>query len=262
MRCHQVRSLGCAYDDSELDAKTSLEIQQHLQSCSACTHHLEAEQRLDGRIDSVLRPTAKDEALWQNIEADLAETSVPASAKPKRWQPTLLAIAACLAFAFFLLNRPQKPSVENPPDLAAALSTDHAKYLAGSMPPQFTNEPPAEILAKTNGRLDRAAFHLLPPAADFTPDGKRLCNINGVPIAWVMGRADGQPVSVVVLRQEELATFPELAARFHRNEPIACFESGGFTFAARRVADHIVCLVGDLPRPRLEALTAAVTSTP
>lgn len=256
MRCHEVRSLGSAFADSELDAKTSFEIEQHLQNCASCARHLDTERRLDERIDAVLRHGAKDEVLWKRIEAGLRE-GPPAAAKSRWWKPALLAAAACLmAAAVWFIGSPEDRS---PGNLTAALATDHAKYLAGNMPPQFDHEPPAEILAKANGRLDRDAFHLLPSGVEFTPEGKRLCHIKGVPIAWIVGRADGRPVSVVALRDAELAAFPELAARFREGHVIACSESGGFTIAARRVADHVVCLVGDVPRPRLEALAAAVS---
>jgi len=43
MNCHEIQSLTGPYLDSELDAKTSLGIQQHLAACPACARRFAAE---------------------------------------------------------------------------------------------------------------------------------------------------------------------------------------------------------------------------
>ena len=43
MRCHEARNLLGPYLDSELDAKASLEVAQHLESCEDCARVFDAE---------------------------------------------------------------------------------------------------------------------------------------------------------------------------------------------------------------------------
>jgi hypothetical protein len=97
-------------------------------------------------------------------------------------------------------------------DLALLVRPDHAKYVVGQLKAQFEAQPPTAALAKEQGRLDADAFLKLPSAPGFRSEGKRVCHLSGVPVAWIMGR-DGQlPVSVVVLRRNELGHFRNCAS--------------------------------------------------
>jgi anti-sigma factor RsiW len=254
MRCHEARALDTAYLDSELDSRTSLEIDQHLADCAGCRRYFEVQQKLDVRIDAVLRGGTRDPQLWNQIEAKLSENSSPVLVKHWWKRTTVFAIAASVALVITWVAWPRSPA--NP--LVAAVAVDHLKYLNGSMPPQFEGEPSSEVLARTDGRLDRSAFFKLPASARFTPKGKRLCKIEGVPIAWMMGSSAGTPVSVVVMKQSEITNFPALLKRFEDGRRIACFKAGDFEFGARLVEGHVVCAIGDLPRPEIEHLLASV----
>src|SRR5437879_5115438 len=69
MRCHEARRFLGAYLDSELDAKTSYEIEQHLESCPDCAGVFAAEQKLDARILTTLRQGQRTQGLWESMEA-------------------------------------------------------------------------------------------------------------------------------------------------------------------------------------------------
>jgi anti-sigma factor RsiW len=254
MRCHEARALDTAYLDSELDSRTSLEIDQHLADCAGCRRYFDVQQKLDVRIDAVLRGGTRDPQLWCQIEAQISENSSPALVKHRWRRAPAFAIAASVALAITWVAWPRP--LPNP--LVAAVAVDHLKYLNGSMPPQFEEEPSSEALARTDGRLDRSAFFKLPASAKFTPEGKRLCKIEGVPIAWMMGSSAGTPISVVVMKQSEITSFPALRKRFEDGHRIACFKAGDFEFGARVVDGHVVCVVGDLPRSEIESLLASV----
>ena len=75
MKCHEVHKLIGPYLDSELDAKTSFDIEEHLQSCDDCADLVEAERRLDERIFSVLRRGEKTPELWRQLEVRIAAPS-------------------------------------------------------------------------------------------------------------------------------------------------------------------------------------------
>ncbi len=49
MKCDEVQTMHGPYLDSELDAKTTLEIEQHLAACPACARLFAEEQKLNAR---------------------------------------------------------------------------------------------------------------------------------------------------------------------------------------------------------------------
>jgi hypothetical protein len=75
-----------------------------------------------------------------------------------------------------------------------------------------------------------------------------------VPVALILGRHQQTPVSMIVLKKSELDHFPKTKQRLESGDPIVCGHSGPYQFAARFVDGHVVCLVGDAPRPVLEDL--------
>src|SRR5438128_2733080 len=75
MRCHEVRTLLGPYLDSELDAKTSLDVSQHLDSCADCARVFDAEAKLEERLSTVLRGGQKTPELWAGLEAKIATPS-------------------------------------------------------------------------------------------------------------------------------------------------------------------------------------------
>ncbi len=68
MNCHDIRSLTGPYLDSELDVKTSLEIQHHLAACPECARWLDAERNLASRLDGALRQGEPTPAIWERAE--------------------------------------------------------------------------------------------------------------------------------------------------------------------------------------------------
>src|SRR5207237_9710275 len=66
MKCAEVRKFVRLYLDSELDVKTSFEVEQHLESCAECAGLFEAEKKFDARLDKFLRGYMPTPALWQN----------------------------------------------------------------------------------------------------------------------------------------------------------------------------------------------------
>jgi anti-sigma factor RsiW len=63
------------YLDSELDTKTTLEIEQHLTACPACARLFAAEQKLEARIAAGLNRGSRTAALWAQIEREVVAAS-------------------------------------------------------------------------------------------------------------------------------------------------------------------------------------------
>ncbi len=76
MKCDEVQTLQGAYIDSELDARTTLDVQQHLAACPACARAFAEEQKLEARITAGLKQGRRTEVLWARIEGELAGRDV------------------------------------------------------------------------------------------------------------------------------------------------------------------------------------------
>jgi putative zinc finger protein len=68
MRCDEIQPLQGAYLDSELDARTTLEIQQHLKSCPECARLFTEEQNFEAWITSGLKQGERSAAFWEKAE--------------------------------------------------------------------------------------------------------------------------------------------------------------------------------------------------
>ena len=115
-----------------------------------------------------------------------------------------------------------------------------------------------KIAQQFGGRLDTGAFAYRPSEPAFTSNGARLCHVEGVPVALILGHCAETPVSMIVLKKSELDHFPQTKRKLESGDPIACSRSGRFQFAARVVDDHVVCVIGDEPRAALEDLLRTV----
>lgn len=249
MKCAEARKFVRLYLDSELDAKNSFEVEQHLESCAECAGLFEAEKKFDDRLGRFLRRGQVAHALWKRIEMQI----VPSRSRGiKVLRPLALAAALVIAAGVIFLTR--SPSL----DLANAVEECHSAYVHQITTPEFTGSVPDKIAQQFGSRLDTAAFAYRPSERAFTSSGARLCHVEGVPVALILGRCAETPVSIIVFRKNELDHFPQTKRKLESGDPIACSRSGHYQFAARCVDDHVVCVVGDTPRAALEDLLKTV----
>jgi len=252
MKCAEVRKFVRLYLDSELDTEHSFEVEQHLESCAECAGLFEAEKRFDDRLGRFLRRGQATSALWKNIESQI---SPGRPVKLKALWP--LALAASLIVAagvvFFTKSRGL--------DLANAVEECHSAYVHQLTTPEFNGPVPAKVAQQFGDQLDAEAFAYLPSRTTFSSSGARLCHVEGVPVALILGHCAETPVSMIVLKKSELDHFPHIKQRLESGDPIVCSRSGRYQFAARFVDDHVVCVVGDRPRPTLEDLLRTVRRT-
>jgi anti-sigma factor RsiW len=71
MKCDEVQTLRGPCLDSELDAKTSLEIERHLAACPACARLFAEEEKLWAWITASLNRGSRTAALWEQIEREV-----------------------------------------------------------------------------------------------------------------------------------------------------------------------------------------------
>jgi anti-sigma factor RsiW len=245
MKCAEVRKLVRLYLDSELDAKNSFEVEQHLESCAECAGLFEAEKKFDERLGRFLRRGPATRALWEKIESQIAPSR---SHGIKALWPFALAASLVVATGMILFAKSRTL------DLANAVEECHSAYVHQITTPEFNGPVPEKIAQQFGGRLDAEAFAYRSSEPTFTSSGARLCHVEGVPVALVLGHCANTPVSMIVLKKSELDHFPQTKRKLESGDPIACSRSGRYQFAARFVDGHVVCLVGDEPRPVLEDL--------
>jgi anti-sigma factor RsiW len=79
MKCEEVQTLHGPYLDSELDAKNSLEIEQHLKTCPGCARRFAEAEKLDTRLMAGLNHGPRTAVLWEQIEHSVVGAGAAAS---------------------------------------------------------------------------------------------------------------------------------------------------------------------------------------
>ena len=258
MKCNEIRNLALAYLDSELDAKTSQEIQLHLQTCAECAELFAREGKFNERLSGVMRVGQFTPALWEQIESRLRPQQRNTWFFP-RWKVITLGSLAALLVAG-LVTGIVFHSGASSLDLAKVVEQDHREFIEGKMTPEFAGALPVGISNQLDDRLDAGAFNTVPTTGQFHSEGARLCHLDGVPAAWVGGRCDGVPVSLIVFKKSELKNFPDAQKRLATGEPIVCTRTGRFQFAVRLAGDHVVCAIAETSKEALENLLKSVPS--
>jgi anti-sigma factor RsiW len=79
MKCDEVQTLHGPYLDSELDAKNSLEIEQHLKTCPGCARLFASEKESDARLMTGLNQGPRTAVLWERIERSVVAAGAAVS---------------------------------------------------------------------------------------------------------------------------------------------------------------------------------------
>jgi len=97
MKCDEVQSLTDACLDSELDARTALEVAQHLKSCPECARRLASEQTQEARVKTCLNRGPRTAAWWEQIEQSVvaaaalgARSPIPIAVPAAAWWSAVL----------------------------------------------------------------------------------------------------------------------------------------------------------------------------
>ena len=165
MKCPESRKLVRLYLDSELYAKATQEVEQHLESCAECAELFAAEDKIETRVVEVLRRGRRSASVWEGVEAQIKPARRFAGLK-LRW-----ALAATVALAFIATVMVWRAS--RPLDLAAAVEHCHSAYVQRLTSPEFTGVVPDEIVRQLGDRLDVAAFSFRPESTTYSSKGAR-----------------------------------------------------------------------------------------
>ncbi len=178
MNCEEVKGLIQLYLDDELDARSTLGVQHHLESCSGCLHLLNSFIEQDQRLREAAREEAMDSSRLR--ERILAATTLKATQDRRSpgWltlptiRRTAAVLAILLAFSFLLLRGSLFPRVDQ--QVYAAAASDHIKCTIGARMGEITNADELNQLVARFGKMkalpDLTAF-------GYSPAHGTLCRI-------------------------------------------------------------------------------------
>ena len=192
MNCQQAKPLIDPYADGELESAAIVELEQHLEGCSACA--------LAWRNLQSLKKTLKSDALYFTAPAELrqrikSELPSPAKAVPQRqvwtwnWLTTALSGAFAVCLALLLMVTQTRPSSEQ--QLAQEIVSSHIRSLMPGHVMDVVSTDQHTVKPWFNGKLDFS-----PPVKDLAAQEFRL----------VGGRLDylgGRSVAALVFQRHK-----------------------------------------------------------
>lgn len=262
MNCLEARQHWHLFHDSEGDAEVHLQINEHLRQCRECarwfTQQSALEESLARSLKGGMEPAS---ALWDKLEGGLEP---PQPARPRKWLLFGSAFFA-LAASFFALAASLLIAVglglfsSTQTDLVSLSVALHDKLASGQERPKFASTSHLEI---EDYLKQHVSFPVrCPPREDagFEALGGGTCTLSDDPVAYVVGRVDGEEVSLFILSRDSLAHFPEQQERLLR-EGTHHRREGELDILMTQFDQNIVLVVGRVSTEKLHRLLRAYGS--
>jgi anti-sigma factor RsiW len=167
MNCQQAKPLIDPYADGELETSAIVELEQHLQSCSACATAWRNLQSLRKSLRSeALYFTAPPE-LRQRIKSELPSPRSALRPRPAwnwNWLTTAISGAFAVCLALLLMVTQTRPSAEQ--QLAQEIVSSHVRSLMPGHLMDVASSDKHTVKPWFNGKLDFS-----PPVQDFAAQG-------------------------------------------------------------------------------------------
>lgn len=250
MKCNEIKHYMELFIDSELDAKTTLEISEHLAVCADCNKRFVLEQKLDNRFVSMfaLQKNAVnqkkyiDKAWSKTISAINDQERM--SFKPVLNIRYLVPAFATIAAILFVVIASYLKDVE----LVSAANHCHIEYVTNKISPMIETHIPEEIEKYFSSKLDFSV-------ALFTDNvfgnetklmGARLCYLKGTAVAYVMYKHHKFPLSIFYIDKKDLEDFPKAKKILDKTGYLERSNSEAGNFVAMSSSDTVVCAVSQL----------------
>ncbi len=260
MNCGEVKGLIQLYLDSELDARSTLEAQRHLESCVSCARLLDALHEQDRLLREAARAAAPDsarvraeilDAIAQEIQEEKTRRTTNRSParwfKKAAWQRIAAAAVLALAATLLALRGGFMPGVNEA--VYAAVAADHAAhYSADVMMGAVTDPDDLRRLVTTTAKVkavpDLSAFGYGNPRG-------RVCKISEVEFLHLVYYHASQPPISLFLRPHDSSLISERLTALH---------SGSFNVVSISQAGVDLLVVSSLSEEHTSSITRAIAS--
>jgi len=257
MNCNECRRHWELYYDSEGDSELYLEINEHLSECPSCAKWFFQQQQFEVMVTSKLSAAEPTPELWERV---LSEAGVVRPAAARNWMifGSALALAASLLLAVMLWPTSPQGNAEH---LSALTAVVHREFTEEGKRVEFASANDLEVEQYLKRRVPFAVR--CPPRDDagFQVRGGGICAIAGDSAAYVVGRVDGQDVSIFILPEERMAQFKHERDALGREAIHHCRE-GKLDMVVAKIDRNVVVVIGNAPPQQLEQVVRAYGTYP
>jgi anti-sigma factor RsiW len=257
MNCREVRQHLMLYLDSEGGPELHFRISDHLGMCTDCAAWFAAEERFERALARRLAEGEATPGLWARALAGAG--ACPPPSRRRRFALAGLAAALVLLGSLAVLRLPWHAPSSELPSLAADW---HQQVLDGDVRPEFVSASDQEVDRYLKQKVPFRVH--CPPRSDvrFAVRGAGVTLLKGQrQAAYIVGKVDEAPVSILVLDRSSLDVFPHERARLQGGKRHRCRE-GRYQMVSGIVADNVVVVVGAAAPEQLEQLLNAYGSYP
>jgi hypothetical protein len=254
MTCNEVRQHWMLYLDSEGDAELHLRISDHLGMCPACAKWFALQERFEKSLNDRLTAGEATPELWKRVLSGAGISRGTSSTRRRFIRGGMLAAAALLLAVGLSLWAPRR---HEPPDLTRMAADLHEQLLHGEVQPDFVSTSDQDVDRYLKKRVPFRVH--CPPRTDvrFAVNGAGMYLLKEQqPTAYIVGRVDGQRVSIFVLDRASLAAFPHERAHLQEGRHHRCRE-GNYQMISGVIADNVVLVIGAAAPDALEKLLNA-----
>jgi anti-sigma factor RsiW len=234
MNCSEAKELIQLYLDNELDARNTLEAQQHLEACPSCTRILDYFIKQDQTLKQFAKSETDDQAnLRENILVAIRQQSATSHQEPNKgriyrmqsWlqSPAFRRIAAVLVIAmvaaFFLLRGGLNEKVY------ADVVADHNYCTLDKLSKTVSDSAQIDKLCAEYGKLNKAPDL---SAFGFANVRAKICGVEQVKILHLIYQSESQkPLSLFLRLHDTRMIADELVLLKREDYEIASFCNAG-----------------------------------
>ncbi len=248
MNCHEVRRHWNLYHDSEGDQAVHFAINEHLAMCPACAQWFSEQSRLEHLVAEKIAARKATPDLWRRV---LEKVGLVRPSRVRSWL-FFSGLAACFVLVlglgawYFVWRAASGPSE----DLNVLTAQWHEKLASGGAVVQFRSDSDLEV----EGFLRRKVEFPVrcPPRKDtgFAVHGAGVVELAELPVAYLTGQVDDEPVSILIMRKDNLEKFPAQFSAL-QGKKAHYSKEGSFGVAFAVIDRNTVVVVGRLTSERL-----------
>ncbi len=249
MNCQETRALLMTYLDSELDARSTAEVGEHLAVCETCQARFAAEEKLERQAKAALSQEPMPPEAWDRLQSRLTR----GSRMNWRWVAVAASVLIVAGLAFRTWQKPQSPG------LIEQMISVHQDFLAHRIQPEITSSTPEPLEEFLKGYV--AGRFRVPRGGPMMGHqvsliGARRESFQGRPAADILLSCCGFPASVFVMDRASFEGAPGMRQALGRDGILALSGPGGLKAKTTVHGDLAVCVVCSHDTPVMEAVQA------